>query len=89
MRKHASSDDNDRFIRVSNEAERESGVPAKHIYAAEREGNITIYKINGGRLNYVKVQCLKRLAKDLFQPRSKKRPATTHPGRKPPGRGDN
>jgi hypothetical protein len=80
MRKHASSDDSDRFIRVNNEAERESGVPAKHIYAAEREGNITIYKISGGRLNYVKEQCLKRLAKDLFQPRSKKRPAPKLPG---------
>ena len=89
MRKHASSDDNDRFIRVSNEAERESGVPAKHIYAAEREGNITIYKINGGRLNYVKEKCLKRLAEDLFQPRSKERPAPKRSGRKPPGRGDN
>ena len=41
MRKHASSDDSDRFIRVSNEAERESGVPAKHIYAAYPE---KIYK---------------------------------------------
>ena len=82
MRKHASSDDSDRFLRVRNEAESESGVPAKRIYAAEREGNITIYRISGGRLNYVKEQCLKRLAKDLFRPRSKKRPA-------PPGRGKN
>jgi hypothetical protein len=80
MRKH--EDDDNRFVRVSSEAEQESGLTAKVIYSEAAKGNITIYKRHGGRLNYVKERCLKALAKGLFEPRGKKRPA-------PPGRGKN
>jgi hypothetical protein len=70
---------------VSGEAQALTGIDAKTIYDEAAKGNITIYKLKEGRLNYVKLRCLKGLAEDLFHPRSKKRtPPKRPPGEKKP-----
>jgi hypothetical protein len=70
--------DDGRFVRVSGEAQRETGIPRKLIYAAARQGKITIYKLKGGgRISWVRLQCLKALAEEVFEP-SDRPPLTEH-----------